>query len=93
MVRDESNHAEASDHTAPFDLLDVSTLIILAAFFKVLRTDLHAWEKVLTLAEFRALFGQSDELAIAVVNQLDEDVFTAHTCCPVVQHYFKEVAH
>ena len=93
VVRDESNHTEAGDHAAPFDLLEVSILVALHICCHVFHADWLAWEKVFILTESSALFSQVDELSIAVVNQLDEDVLTANTGCPMVKHHFEEVAH
>ena len=93
LIRDEANDTEAGDCALEFDISDLlSHLLILCLLNDILgRLGAFVWSQVLSIGQSLALGEHVGELAIAVVDELDQDIVGALTCSPVEQQHLKEV--
>ena len=72
----------------------MSRLISRKVFLEILlNVDWIRREEVFSFSELGTFCCQVDKLAIAVVNEFDQDVVSSYACCPVIKHDFKKVAY
>ena len=93
LIRDEANDTEASDCALELNIGDLLGHLLALCLLNDIFGWLGAfvWSQVLSIGQSLAFGEHVRELAIAVVDELDQNIIGSLACSPVEQQHLKEV--
>jgi hypothetical protein len=88
MVRNKSDQTEASHGTSKLDVFELAVEIFNGVHIKQFLLCLISLDVALGVGRLLPLTSDSDELTVAVVNQLNKRIFTSLSRCSVIEETF-----